>query len=237
MNLEFLINLQPLLLRVLPVLLTVWLGYRLGLLTYFDKRDHEIIKNRYLDNCVDLLTANFDKALHILRVNISTIQQAFHEYELALKCQFSVPKQLVRPDFKNLDTQLYTIAPFFKLQTLIGDPIIHKAYELLLSDVWTTKVTFEYIWAVIEKNYELMPERLDQSHANNYCIVESQEKKLNSYARVLWSLQRIASLIETKPMKFKDLDDFKKNKEIKQIINATKEDLANIEKIRENPIT
>jgi hypothetical protein len=71
MWIEFLEEMRPAFVSMLIALLTIWLGYRLGLIAYFRRKEHEQIIQRYLEQGVDLISANIDHALSVFRENWS----------------------------------------------------------------------------------------------------------------------------------------------------------------------
>ena len=50
---QFLSEFKSLFEAILPVLLLVWLSYRIGLKKYFQEKENELIIKRYLENGVD----------------------------------------------------------------------------------------------------------------------------------------------------------------------------------------
>ena len=127
---KFLLEIQPIFFSLLPVLVSIWLGYRLGLLTYFQKREHEQIIKRYLEQGVDLISSNVDHALGIFRENWALSLMLLREFRGSNKANISMRKESLDRKFLMYDEKSFVVSPFYKIKSLVGDDVFWKSTQL-----------------------------------------------------------------------------------------------------------
>ena len=113
---------QPILLILLPVLVTALLGYWLGLRTYFKRKEHEQIIHRYLEQGVDLLSANLDHALSIFRENWAYSLRLLKEFRGTASTEL-LRKESYDERFLRYEQKSFSIIPFYKVRSLVGEDI------------------------------------------------------------------------------------------------------------------
>ena len=129
-------TLKPALLSILPALIAVWLGYRLGLLGYLARKEHEKIVQRYLEAGIDLMSSNTDHALSIVSENFAHSLRLLNEFRSTEKTGLPVRKESLRNVFLKYETSSFSVTPFYRVKSITGDDIFGKlaGFYLLLSE-------------------------------------------------------------------------------------------------------
>jgi hypothetical protein len=208
---------------VLIALLTVWLGYRLGLVSYLRRREHELIIQRYLEQGVDQLTANFDHALCIFRENWAHSLRMLREFRGTVCAGIPARKETYSQGFLSYEPQSFFIQPFYKVSYLVGNNVfwhrgqdlfafIGSAYDFFENDLRLALVKF--------CNHEMEntdPKQLYETYLKEVLRLNQESDR---FYTLLKHLQNLASILETKQMSFKDLH---KVRDHEQVLNALKE--------------
>jgi hypothetical protein len=131
------------------------------------------------------------------------------------------------PDrFLRYKQEFFYTAPFYKLQQLCGPEasVFHDQTQDLFAFVESATNFFVYDMCVAVK--ELAENRMtvdDEALFNTY-MTRVQEYSSESYRfyGLVGDLQRIAFLLETDPIRYKDLKTFREKEEIQSIIKSKK---------------
>lgn len=233
-------KLEPAFLKLIIVLPTVWLGYKFGLMEYFKRREHEQIIKRYLDQGVDLLSANIDNAIGIFRENWTQSLRMIKEFrdtwrfgEMHGNVRFR--DSLIEQKFIKYEPKSFSQIPYYKLRSLVGNDIFWEAGQLLFFHIGRSYSFFEDDFKNALRLFKEKHERKFDSQIGNkeaekiYKVYMEEFKKLNEktekFGSVLRELQNIALILETEYMTYKDLEDFKNRENVKKFINRLKQDL------------
>ena len=225
---EILAEKEPIFLSLLPVLISIWLGYRLGLLTYFQKREHEQIIQRYLEQGVDLISSNVDHALGIFKENWALSLRMLREFNGSNSANIPMRKESLAREFIMYDPKSFSISPFYKIKSLVGDDAFWEATQLLFAFVGTTYDFFEndLKYAIQAFYREDVPMASAKKIYEGYMAeVRSLNEKSEKYYKIIMELQNLAIHLETKPLTFKDIVSFKKKPEAKEIIKRLRSEL------------
>ena len=107
---EFLNEMRPTFVSLLIALLTIWLGYRLGLLTYFQKKEHEQIIKRYLEQGVDLISSNIDHALGTFNENWALSLRMLKEFRSTNLANVPMRKESFNKEFLRYDSKSFSVS-------------------------------------------------------------------------------------------------------------------------------
>ena len=129
------IEFQPLLIAILPVLILVWLGYKLGLLKYLkereyeaqrqsDQREYEIIISRYLENGIDKALEATEHALGIFRENWRHSLSLLKEFRETQKSGIPIREGSINKSFIDYDPKSFSLTPVYKIKSIVGDDSI-----------------------------------------------------------------------------------------------------------------
>lgn len=226
---EYLIEMEPVFLSLLPTLIAIWLGFRLGLVTYFKKMERDQIRNRYLENCVDLLLTNTSHALSIYKRNWRIAVNTLSEFRLNDLRELHLEKKKPEMHFLDIDQNMLSGLPFYKINTLVGDDVFWEAYQLLFAFVDTTYYFFRYNFkTVIEAYFDpdvntVSPEEIYNMYKDKLKEIENNAKK---YYIIQTELMHLVAFLETNTITQKKIESFRKKNECKEMINKLRSDLV-----------
>ena len=218
--------LKPALLSLLPAFIVIWLGYRLGMLTYFKQKENEKIIQRYLEWGIDLISSNVDHALSIFRENWVHSLLLLKEFRGTTDVGLPLRKESCQEKFLKYEPSSFLITPFYKVKSLVGDDIFWESCQDLFAFVGATYDFFENDLRLAIEAYseEKIPISSSKQFHDKYAEeVWRLNKESERFYVILKELQNIALHLETKPMVFRDLERLKMTPEIKQSVALLKE--------------
>ena len=188
---ELLNELKPTLSSLLIALVSIWLGYRFGLLTYFQKKEHDQIIHRYLEQGVDLISSNMDHALTVFRENWSLSLRMLREFRETNAANVPMRKESYNKEFTIYDSKTFSVSPYYKIKSLVGDDVFWESAQLLFSFVGNSYSFFENdlklcIQAYYNPDVETAP--FDQIYECYLKQVHNLNEEANKYYKILMEL-------------------------------------------------
>lgn len=202
--------------------IVVFLASYIGLKVYYKQKEYELVRQRYLNQCLDLLCQNVDDILSVFRSNWAQslwILQLFRDAGKNLGSEYYEKK------FIKLDYKLFTLTPFFRLKYLINDQIFWNATQDLIAFIETTNSFFEndlltMIKLFIEKDsINLDSKILFEEYVKK---IDEFEKQSHKYYDIIYGLLTLSSLLEKENFSFKKIQDFKNKKEVLKLVENLK---------------
>jgi hypothetical protein len=212
----------------LKILIPSGLAYWFGSRQYLIKRDHDQITKRYLENGIDIIIEGIEHALGIFRENFAhslRILKIFREKQnVGIKPS---PDDYTADRFLRYKQEQLDTAPFYKLELLVGEEakIFHDQTQHLFALVETATNFFEYDMCVALKEFvegnkiEVNALALCEEYLKH---IDEYNNKSEKYYELINELQKIAFVLETNPLRYKNLKDFRNKKEIKQNLERIK---------------
>jgi len=219
-------TIQQELLRAFLTLVAGLAVARVGLYFFFRQKEYETVKQRYLEQSVDLIASelesitwafshNWARALDILRLYRDVPHADFEPSELKTGFQ----------DFRA--TNFHQIA-HHRLSVLLQSNIIWDLHQLTLSRLKSlnTKVTIEFVQGVrLHHSGSLSASHEDFINESSEFLRPLSDES-DRYAHVLRALQVIATELEKSQLRFKDVANFHKRKAVKDAIDELKTHFA-----------
>jgi hypothetical protein len=196
-----------------------YLAYRLGLKAYFKQREYEIVRTRYLENTLDLLSGAVESALSTFRNNWHyglQILKQFREVGPAMEQQ-DFEKGFVRPG-----SGTFQIAVAHRLSRLLGgDRAFWKMEQLLFAFVDEANDFFHNdLAAAIKKGIRGELNKSKEEVVNMYLErLKKYDKESYNYYALLTELETLSSFLEQERFTFKAIQDFYKKKEVQDSIS------------------
>ena len=232
MIIEFLNEMRPTFVSLLIPLLTIWLGYRLGLLTYFQKKEHEQIIKRYLEQGVDLISSNIDHALVTFSENWALSLRMLKEFRETNLANVPMREESFNKEFLQYDSKSFSVSPYYKIKSLVGEDVFWESAQSVFSFVGNAYSFFENdlkftIQAFYNPDVETAPyDKIFDTYSKK--VHDLMEESYKFY-KIVMELQNLAVALETKSLSFKDLVAFKDKPLSKIIVNRLRSEL--LEKI------
>jgi len=210
----------------------------LGILTYYQKKEHELIIKRYLENGVDLVSSNVDHALSTFRENWAQSIRLLREFKETNSTKIGMRKESLEENFTLYDKQSFSVSPFFKLKFLVGDDVFWESVQLLFAFVGSAYDSFENDIKIVIQEYQKNGNK-HFTYQEIYDELMEEVKKLHDksdkYYKIIAELQNLAFMLERNPLNFKDLENFsdkpKVIKLVKRLKRETKEGKKELDRL------
>lgn len=200
----------------------LYIVYRLGLRAFFLQREYENVRSRYLDNGLDLASAQVEYALSIFRSNWSLL---LRYTKLCREMASPFEPEDFFAQFREIDQSQFQITPVHRINALLPNEIIWNQYQRVFSFVGTSndqiKADFGPALRVVAQN---------PNQPNRAKIVSEAEKLArelgdgaNQFYVYLSELNNLAQIFEQHPIRRVDVPSFSKRKDVKQIMQRLME--------------
>lgn len=214
---------------ILAVLVAVFLTYKYGYKGYLAQKEYELVRKRYLYDCIDQLCDNIEYYLGIFRKNWQSSLWLLKTFrDLGDKdVDEKINKELLNFNFHILHHEIFRITPFFKLTNLIHDDrIFFDITQNLYAFVESSYSTFQFDILLAIQSYLINKEKMNTTANDIYelysNIVLDLNKKSESYYIILQELLNIGSILEKEKFSFKKIEDFHIIEEVKNSIEKMK---------------
>lgn len=235
--LNILIEFQPLLQAILPPLILVWLGYKLGLSKYLqeredelkilsDNREYEIIISRYLENGVDKALEAVEHALENFRENWSHSLSLLKEFRETQKAAIQIRENSVNKQFIKYDSKAFSLAPAYRIKSIIGDDIYWHVIQLLFAFVGNSYEFFEndlrlclYTFTKTDR-IEASADKIYESYLNEVRRIHVESEK---YYNIILELYNLSQTLESGVFNFEKFSNLKNHPDIIEGIQRLKD--------------
>jgi hypothetical protein len=213
-------------LTLLAVSSTAWLAIR----AYYTQKEYELILNRYLEGSLDLLASDLQMIVTIFNHNWARCLAIIKSYR-DLGDDFDLNE--LSKGFLELTSSNPNIIAHHRLNSLTGTMNYWNYYQHATSYyTGANSVITKEIPEVIR--VKVSGELINNSHHE---IIESafqtareQNEKSHVYVQLISEFQDLATALETERFTFKNLINFKKNKNVKISLKRVSETLKLLEK-------
>lgn len=197
-----------------------------GILFYFRQKQYEIVKERYLEGCIDVIVSELETELGILNHNWA---RCLHLLRAFRDEQETFDVEELEKGFLEYDASKFQSVAHHRLQNLTGASVFWKAFQLALSFVNTSdSVIRKEIPAAIRT--KLKTDKIETSINE---IVDHAHERLNEinqkshrYALITYRLQLIADVLERKNMGFRSIGEFPKHPVVVSGIDAIEKEFG-----------
>ena len=221
-------------LRIVASLLAgIALAY-FGLRLYFRQKEYELVKQRYLDQCLDVVAGELDEVTSVLLNNWARSLELVKELRDAPR-NFEVSH--LEQGFLPLRASNFNHSAHHRLKVLIKSQIVWNCYQLALSRhlALNTVAAKEIPHALSEFIAGRLP------HATSDEIVEAAFDQLrpivnksNEFALLQDAIQRIAGHFERSSLSFQDVQSFAELYEVRHIVQELEHHYSPMLKKTEN---
>lgn len=189
-----------------------------GLRIYFRQKEYELVKQRYLEQCLDIVTGELEEITSVFLHNwarslelVKELRDAPENFEKAHLDQGFLP-------FRGSN---FNQAAHHRLMVLTGSKIFWDCYQLALSQHMALNATAakEIPHAISEH----LSGRLPGSQASNIVDTALRElkpmmSKSNDFALLQNALQRIAAELERSRLSFSQIETFAARSSVREIV-------------------
>ncbi len=210
-------------------LIAALIAYFLGRKAYYDQKEYELIRERYLDECIDVLSEQIDQTLILFRYNWQhslTILKFIRDVGPTEYC-YAVNSELYQNGYKDIFPVSFSMVPNYRFNVLTKTLCIYKIVQSLNALLLEANEVFQQDLGIAEKI--IFDENNDTLQSKEVYdkfkpIIIEYSKKIEPYYQVLYEIQLIASVLETERFTFKTLKNF-------HIIEKVQQSIINLEKL------
>lgn len=127
--------------QVATTLLVVVVTALLGLWAYFRQKEYELVRQRYLENGIDLIVDQVASCLHLFQQNWT---RCFLILKTFRDLKDDTPEQLYSEQFQRIDPNSFLSTKHFQLQQLIRNQVFYDACQMLMVFLHDSTNTFEH---------------------------------------------------------------------------------------------
>jgi len=210
-------TLQIIAAKALATLIVALLVAFFGLRTYFRQKEYEIVKQRYLEQSLDILCGDLEAVASAFSHNWARCLQIVKAYR-------DIPTTLdvseTSRGFVSLDSTCFNRVAHHRLQLLVGSDVFWSVYQLALSrHTSLNSVVTEEIPNAIRAQL------MDTSLANHKELVEAATdelepmmKKSDNFAPLSQALYQVSAILERERLNFRKVRRFAKRKDVMRVI-------------------
>lgn len=211
----------------LSPLLAALLTYWFSLYTNSSKNEHEQILRRYLEQGVDLLAANLDHAANTFNENYAHALGLLKEFRDTEKAGIPLRKDAREKEFLLYKYESFSIIPFYKIKTLVGDDIFWIKSQEYFAFIDSAYNFFERdLKFAIDAYYSNRVKVKVDANELSTCYMDKVKELMDesfSFSSIIMELQNIALILETdNSLTFKKIEKLKIDPRIMEIIGRLK---------------
>jgi hypothetical protein len=215
--------------KIIPIFIIIvaaFLSYIGGVKIYFKQKEYELVRKRYLEDGLDLLSENVDQVLSIFRTHWAYSVSLLREFEALGK---DTPLKSYSEKFPQFEENIFRLMPFSRLRYLINDQVFWEAIQQLNAFVENSIAYFRIDLSNAIKFY-CETDKIEISHkeiANLYLEgIVKIEKDSHNYYEVVTGLSQLSLYLEREKFSFKKLEIFRDKEDVKSIVNNFKENFV-----------
>jgi hypothetical protein len=209
--------------QIVSPIFAALIAYYIGMKVYFKQKEYDIVRQRYLDQSLDILCANVDNMLVVFRSNWA---QSLWICQLFRDAGKNLGKEYYTSKFQKFDHSLFTLTPFFRLRLLIDDQIFWEATQELVAFVEKTTSFFENDLLTAIKVY-IDSDIIKVDHKTIYeeyvPSISDFEKESHKFYDLISGLLVLASVLEKEKFSYKGIHKFKMNDDVAKTVAKLKE--------------
>lgn len=189
-----------------------------GLRAYFRQKEYELVKQRYLDQCLDIVAGELEEITSVLLNNWSRSLELVKELR---DSPGNFDKSHLDQGFLPLRGSNFNHAAHHRLKALVQSQIIWNCYQLALSRHMTLNgvAAKEIPHAISEFIAGRLPSATPHEIAEAaFEQLEPMVNKSNEFALLQDAIQRIAGRFERSDLSFKDVESFAEQDSVRLIV-------------------
>ena len=241
------ISLLPPLIAGIAVVLTAVVAVLGGMLVYFRQKEFELVKQRYLDEGLDVLIGAAEEMLNIFHHNWA---RALEILKLFRDSPTFDPEELDR-GFIDLPPSRWALTAHYRVNALVGDTSVWKVFQVLMAFCQHGSATAKFelpdgIRSVMTSGCGLTRAELTSNSVKAskaelvgkaFELLSILDKDAEKHHIFVEQMQRISSVLETRRFRFKAIRKFRKDDAVKQALAGIKaafrEELERAEEIEQ----
>src|SRR6266571_8600961 len=197
--------------KVLAPFIALLLGYFLGVAAYFRQKEYELVRKRYLEEGVDVISEQVDQALNLFWKNWSRALSLLKQFR---SLGGNLDRKLYSEGWLALEPTILATRPNYRLHLLVRDEVFYNVSQLVHAWVENAnKFIVEDLCVAMKLRVEGVPglevRTPDQEIIKTYTdrLVKLQNEA-ERYYQLIRHLENVAGVLEQEKLSFKKLRSF-----------------------------
>jgi hypothetical protein len=195
------------------------LGAWIALNLYFRQKEYELIKQRYLDGAVDVVTAEVEQALGVVSHNWARCLNVVKSFRDSA-ANFDVAE--LQKGFLELDSSKFHRVPHHRIGSLVGSQVFWQVYQLAMAYAANSNTV------IVKEIPEAIRLKLttNQIQADFKSMADEMARELrriddesHKFALLVRELHALGLMLEVERFRFKGLAQFKDRDSVKQLVS------------------
>lgn len=195
-----------------------WFGAWLGLRMYFRQKEYELVQQRYLEGAIDIVAAEVEQALEIVRHNWARCLNIVKAYRDE-KSDFDLDE--LSKGFRDLDIHFHRV-PHHRIGVLVGSQLIWRVYQLAMAftDNANAKIGKEIPDTIrLHHTTQRIDAEPEQIAAGLFAELFKLNGESHQFAHLTRVLYQIGTMLETERLGFEKVATFRERAKVKTLLD------------------
>ena len=203
------------------------LGAWLGVKVFLRQKEYDLVKQRYLEGGIDMVSAHQEEALGIFHHNWARCLQLVKMFR---DTQELFELAQLQQGFLELDSSKFHAIPHHRLQVLVHTQAFWEVYQLALAFAATANTTItKEIPEAIRLKLTTNKLNADINHIaeDSFKYLKELEIQSHKFSILTRELEALAGLLQTENLTFKNVLKFNENPEVRASVERLEREFAN----------
>jgi len=197
-----------------------------GLRAYFHQKEYELVRKRYLEDCLDRISSQIETSLSIFRHNWERSLTALKQFRSQ---KIDMQKELYQAGFLPLPPSVFETSRYYVLNKLVGDKIFFDVHQLLFAFVSKAINFFKHdlcfaMKLSIEGGEDIKLTASREEIFGEYLKeIDKFMEESKHYYILLSEIQKLSDLLEKERFTFKSIEKFHTKPTVKKSIANLKQ--------------
>lgn len=208
--------------------LAAFIAFILGLKAFYIHKEYDVVRKRYLEDGLDLLTEDIEHALMIFKKNWSHSLKIIRQFK---NSRSDMRVELLEVGFLDYDMSKFRISPNYRVNTLLGDDVIWKLQQHLVVIVMEAdEFMREEVCGVIRHilSGKQVGKPIDQIIETMFQECVKLWDRGAKYHILVAEIQRLSEEYERKKFTMKGIHNFKHTQFSKEYVSNLKKVFADV---------
>jgi len=207
---------------IIAALVASILAPKVGLLTYYRQKEYELVRERYLDNGLDLISFQVEHALRIFRHNLARSLDALKFFR---DMGDKMPLSVLESGYLNLPSDAFDTSRYNVLEALLGEDCKYfwDLYQFTFAFVGTKNSIFIYdIPSILQAKIQ----EHEGKRARTFSELHDELQKVSDGMTPSYKLQdelaKLTNVMIRNKFKFQEIQNLRNEMEVRRSVNRIK---------------
>lgn len=202
-------------------------GSLIGLQIYFRQKEYELVKQRYLEGAIDVVTAQIEDSLGVVQHNYT---RSLHLCKSLRETESSFDINELQRGYLELDLSKFHRIAHHRLGILLDSQVVWEVFQSAMAYASTANAIISYetpeairihcnkilTMDLTKEDYKTVANKLES-------IITKQHKDSYKYSVLIGELNKLMRMLEAEKLNLKAIGEFNQRQEVKQIVERLKQ--------------